>query len=507
MIAFTAEKEYNKCIVCVLFGQLSAPFNLRGQVPGECGDEKLNFFKKLLLPQYLIKDHLIQGPLPSGREAYTTFMKIALPALIEMVLISLISAADTIMVGGLGPYAIASVGLTGQPMMILLAFFFALNIGVTAIVARRKGEENQKDANVCLRQALMISGALSLVATAVAILLAEPMLMLAGAKADTLPYATHYFQIVNSGLIFRALSMTISAAQRGIGNTRVSLQINLTANIVNVCLNFLLIEGRFGFPALGVEGAAIATLIGNTVGFSLGLISILQQGGFLHISIKDSWEPHKEAIRAIVKIGGAAMLEQLALRIGFFLYARIVAELGTNEFATHQICMQALNLSFSMADGLGVAATSLVGQYLGAKRPDLSLVYGKVGQRLALLASVLLFMLFIFGRTFIVDLFTDDPYILQKGAAIMVIAAFIMPLQTSTAVSSGSLRGAGDTRYVAVTMLVSVGILRPLVSFILAFSLGLGLAGAWYAIIVDMSIRLFLLFRRFSSGKWFSIKV
>lgn len=467
----------------------------------------MNFFKKLLLPQYLIKHHLIQGPLPSGREAYTTFMKIALPAVVEMMLISLIGAADTIMVGALGPYAIAAVGLTGQPMMILLALFFALNIGVTAIVARRKGEGNQKDANLCLRQALMISGALSLVITAVAVIFAEPMLVLAGAKADTLPSATHYFQIVNSGLIFRALSMTISAAQRGIGNTRVSLRINLTANIVNVCLNFVLIEGRFGFPALGVEGAAIATLIGNTVGFSLGLFSILQQGGFLRVSLRDSWKPHWEAIRSIVKIGGSAMLEQIALRVGFFLYARIVAELGTNAFATHQICMQALNLSFSMADGLGIAATSLVGQNLGAKRPDLSLVYGKVGQRLALLASVILFLIFIFGRTFIVGLFTDDALIIQRGAAIMVIAAFIMPFQTTTAVSSGSLRGAGDTKFVAITMLMSVGIMRPLVSFIMAFALGWGLAGAWYAIIVDMSVRLFILFRRFSSGKWFNIKV
>ncbi len=469
----------------------------------------MNLIRKIFLPRYLIKERLIQGELPSGREAYSKFMKLAFPAVLEMVLISLIGAADTMMVGSLGAYAITAVGLTGQPMMILLALFFALNIGVTAIVARRKGEENQKGANVCLRQALMISLALSLVMTVVALFFARPMMALAGAKSDTIDYATQYFQIVNSGLVFRVLAMTISAAQRGVGNTHISLAINLTANLVNISLNYLFIGGHLGFPAMGVAGAALATLIGNTVGFGLGLFSILQRGSFLHIHLNhpDSWKPDKEAISSIIKIGGNAVLEQAALRIGFFLYARIVAELGTIEYATHQICMQALNLSFSMADGLGVAATSLVGQYLGLKRPDISLIYGKVGQRLAFAASIFLFLGFVLGRTFVVDLFTDDPAIIAKGAVIMVIAAFIMPLQTSTAITSGSLRGAGDTKFVAWTMMAAVGVMRPLFSFLLAFVLKLGLEGAWYAIIFDMTVRLVILYTRFSSGKWFNIKV
>ena len=455
----------------------------------------------------MVKPELVVGDLPNAKTAYPTFLKIALPAVVELMLVALVSVVDTAMVSSRGEAAITAVGLTGQPTMILLAFFFALNVGVTAVVARRKGEQRQEDANTVMRMALLLALILGVIMSIVSVLFGSWFMALSGAKADTIADSTIYFQIVNSVLIFRALTLAITSAQRGVGNTKISMRINLTANGVNVIFNFLLINGHLGFPELGVKGAAIATSIGNMVAFVLAIISLLPKDGYLHIKRHQSWKPNKEALRAIGKISGNAVLEQMVLRFGFFTFARVVAELGTQVFATHQIGMQALNLSFTFADGLGVGATTLVGQYLGAKRPDISAVYGRVAQRIAMAGSFVIMILFASLGKYWMTLFSNDPQVIALGTVIMILAGISMPLQTSTVVSAGSLRGAGDTKYVAYVMLFSVGIIRPLLGYVFALALGWGLIGAWMSLLVDLSIRLMFTYRRFSSGKWAMIKV
>ncbi len=455
----------------------------------------------------MVKPELVEGELPDAKTAYPTFIKLAMPAVVELMLISMISVADTAMVSSRGEAAITAVGLTGQPTMILLALFFALNVGVTAVIARRKGEQRQEDANTVLRIALMLAMVLGVIMTAVSIFFGHWFMLLSGAKEDTIADSTIYFQIVNAVLMFRAMTLAITSAQRGVGNTKISMRINITANAVNIVFNYLLINGHFGFPELGVAGAAIATSIGNMVGFGLAVASLLQKDGYLRLKPHQSWKINKDALSAIGKVSGNAVLEQMVLRFGFFTFARVVAELGTMVFATHQIGMQALNLSFTFADGLGVGATTLVGQYLGAKRPDISAVYGRVAQRIAMAGSLLILILFASCGKFWITLFSDEPDVIALGTLIMIIAGFAVPLQTSTVVSAGSLRGAGDTKFVAYTMLISVGIIRPLLGYVFALVLGWGLIGAWMSLLIDLSIRLTLTYRRFSSGKWSKIIV
>ena len=455
----------------------------------------------------MVKPELVEGELPDAKTAYPTFIKLAMPAVVELMLISMISVADTAMVSSRGEAAITAVGLTGQPTMILLALFFALNVGVTAVIARRKGEQRQEDANTVLRIALMLAMVLGVIMTAVSIFFGHWFMLLSGAKEDTIADSTIYFQIVNAVLMFRAMTLAITSAQRGVGNTKISMRINITANAVNIVFNYLLINGHFGFPELGVAGAAIATSIGNMVGFGLAVASLLQKDGYLRLKPHQSWKINKDALSAIGKVSGNAVLEQMVLRFGFFTFARVVAELGTMVFATHQIGMQALNLSFTFADGLGVGATTLVGQYLGAKRPDISAVYGRVAQRIAMAGSLLILILFASCGKFWITLFSDEPDVIALGTLIMIIAGFAVPLQTSTVVSAGSLRGAGDTKFVAYTMLIAVGIIRPLLGYVFALVLGWGLIGAWMSLLIDLSIRLTLTYRRFSSGKWSKIIV
>lgn len=210
---------------------------------------------------------------------------------------------------------------------------------------------------------------------------------------------------------------------------------------------------------------------------------------------------------SIISISGSAMVEQVFMRIGFFTYAKIVATLGTVAFATHQVCMNIINLSFAFGDGLGVAASSLVGQSLGEKRPDMALIYGKTGQRMAFGVSTVLFFLFLFGGRFLVSLFSTDVQVQTLGAEIMVIIACTTHFQTSAVVFSGCLRGAGDTKFVAMTSFLSIGIIRPILSYLLCAPLGLGLVGAWLGLLADQFLRFSLNMFRFKGGRWTRIEV
>jgi Na+-driven multidrug efflux pump len=169
--------------------------------------------------------------------------------------------------------------------------------------------------------------------------------------------------------------------------------------------------------------------------------------------------------------------------------------------------MQLMNLSFTFADGIAAASTSLVGQNLGKKRPDLSIMYGKIGQRFALLISLCLCAMSILNRFAFPALFSKEASTVAAAAEVIFILGLIQPVQTTQIVMAGSLRGAGDTRFVAITMLLTATLLRPTVSLLFIYGFGWGLPGAWYSIIVDQLIRLVLLYSRFSRGKWISIKV
>ena len=201
------------------------------------------------------------------------------------------------------------------------------------------------------------------------------------------------------------------------------------------------------------------------------------------------------------------MVEQLCMRIGFLAYTKMITSLGTVAFATHQICNNILNMTFSAGDGMSMAASSLVGRHLGAKRSDLSIIYGKTAQRIGLILSSILVLGYIFGRTPLIGAFTDDPQIIALGSVIMLIVAAVSPLQISQVIISGSLRGAGDTKFVARTSFISILVIRPIITYILCYPLGLGLFGAWIALLLDQGLRLILNIIRFSEGNWIKIKL
>lgn len=471
-------------------------------------------------PDSLVKQQYRLGDIPNGKDAYRNVLHIALPSVAEMVLVSLISSIDMMMVGNvLGAEALSSIGLPTQPRMLMLCMFFAMNVGVTSIVARRKGEQRQGEANSTLRNALMLVLLMSIVIVTFGLVFAVPLMKLAGGDTaesqKVFDDAVVYFRIMTYALPIDALSMCICAAQRGVGNTKITMRVRVLSNLCNVFFNFCLIGGNLGFPRLEVAGAAWASFIGISIGFVMALATVLISGkhkGYLHISRHDKWKFEKDTMKAITKVSGNAAVEQLGVRFGFFVYARILFSLGTEMYAANQICMQLLNLTFTFGDGLGVAGTALVGQNLGAKRWDLSMLYGKICQRYAVIVSIVLGAVIVIFRYPLAGLYIgantpNADVVIQYAAQTMLVLAAVQPFQISSVVLSGSLRGAGDNLYVAAVATVCVSVVRPAMAYIAVHVLHLALAGTWIFGLSEIVLRFVFFYPRFASGKWKDKKV
>ncbi|MDR1863901.1 MAG: MATE family efflux transporter [Treponema sp.] len=448
--------------------------------------------------------------LPSGVTSgmlYRDVVRIALPSVSEMILTQLASMVDLMMVGRLGPWAISSVGISTQPKFIVMMLFMAMNVGATAMVARYKGAGKPERANAILRQALVLTTFFALIGSAGGYVFSEHLVRFMGAPdAETVRGGTAYLRIQCLGLLGFALTSTATATLRGVGNTRTSMIYNMVANIVNVIFNYLLIYGNFGFPRLEVMGASIATIIGQFTAFFLAMSALLRGKNYIRLRLKDSFKPNREALGAIFRIGLPALVEQAIMRIGVVSYTRIVTSLGTLLYATHMACMNIQQMSFMLGQALAVSATSLVGQSLGKRRPDMAQFYATRTRRVGLAVSlVLAFTFAVFGRQ-IIALYAGDNNesreIIELGSQILRLVALILPFQSSQFILAGALRGAGDTRSIAAIIFVTVLLVRPGIAGLTVTVFHWGLWGAWIALFLDQVLRSFFVLLRYNSGKW-----
>ncbi len=447
------------------------------------------------------------GDIPPGRAMFRNALLVAWPSILESFQVALVGVIDTVMVSSLGSYAIAAVGLTTQPKFICLAVFISLNVAVSALVARRRGEDDRESANSILVQALVITIGLTVVISAAAVIFADPIIRLAGSAEDTHEAAVSYFRIISGGMVFNVLSMVINAAQRGAGNTKIAMRTNIVSNGVNIIFNYLLIGGHFGFPRLEVAGAAVATVIGTVFACGMSIFSVLKKDRFLSLLSVKKIGFDRRSLRSLADLGASTLAEQIFLRIGFLTYAIIVARLGTTAFAAHQVGMNIMSISFSFGDGLSVAAVALVGRSLGEKRQDLAKIYGAICQRMGLTFSIILCIIYVTCGEMIFTLFSDETVILKYGSMIMDMIAVIVFMQITQVIYSGCLRGGGDTKFVALVSLVSVAFFRPFSGWLFCYPLGMGLTGAWIGLAIDQFCRLAMTFFRFKSGKWTMHKI
>lgn len=443
------------------------------------------------------------------KEHVKKVIQIAWPAVLEAFFVAFVGLVDSFMVSSLGSAAVASVGLTTQPKFVGLAMFFAVNVSLSALVARRKGENNREGANRIFLTALYFVVLAAIIISVLLVIFASPIMELCGSEAQTHEGAVTYYRIIMGGMIFNCIQMAINSAQRGCGNTKITMRTNLVSNTVNVIFNYLLIGGNLGFPALGIKGAALATVLGTVVASIMSILSVCGKDtfvSFVYIA-KEKIKPTFSAFGNIVKVGYSVFAEQLLLRVGFMATALMAAKQGTDAMAAHQVGMNIMGLSFSFGDGLQATAVALIGYSLGAKDPELAKKYGSICRYIGGCISVVLAVLYFVGGRLLYSLFFKEEVIIAYGVDIMRVIGLIVVLQISQVIYMGCLRGAGDTLYTAIVSTISVTIMRTAGSYFFCYVMGWGIVGIWMGVVADQVTRLVLASARFKQGKWISIKI
>jgi len=431
----------------------------------------------------------------------------------ENILITLTQVVGMMMVGHLGSEAIAAVGLSMQPLWMLMGFFMGLGAGTTALVARFTGAHRPDDADRVAHQSFLLGTTLAVLSGLLIFPSARGIVMIMGAEPAVVELGASFLRYLAPGLALMMITVVLSAALRGAGDTRTPMWINILINLLNIVLSFVLIYGHLGFPAMGVVGAGLAATIARSTGAVLLIAMMLSGRTVIKLGLA-SHSPARAFFRSdvavmgrIIHIGIPAALERLINSLGMLFYTRVVASLGTVAFAAHSLALNVESLSYMPGIAFSVAATTLVGQNLGAGRPDRAEGSGLECTRLGMWVMGLMGLVFFLFPASLLRLYTPEAGVIAMGVVALRVVAFMQVPEAVGFVLSGALRGAGDTRSVLVITSVGVWAVRLGTSLIFVYALGLGLLGAWLAMALDWVVRSAYLIVRFRAGRWKEVQV
>ncbi|MDA8228209.1 MAG: MATE family efflux transporter [Desulfitobacterium hafniense] len=448
--------------------------------------------------------------------------RLAWPVFIEMLLQMAVGVVDIAMVGRIGPSAIAAVGFANSLLMFVIAVFAAISVGTTALVARHIGAGELERAHEIARQSLILSLLLSFGITLLGVIFPVQgirlmMAMQAVPDQEVLDQGALFVRIVSLTMIPGLVMQIVNGVLRGAGDTKTPMRVNVIVNIVNIagCLilvggiqPFTLSEMYFtGISSLGVLGAAVSTALARALGGILSVWVLFRGNFIIHLSLRDSYRFNFPEMKRILNIGIPAAIEQVIMRGGQLLYGVIVGGLGTVAYAAHNVTMTAESLSFLPGFAFAVAATTMVGQALGAEDPKLAEESGKIATKVAIGLMSVMGVVFFFFAPALVSLFSSDPEVISLGAECLKIVAISQPPLALVMVLSGALRGAGDTKTVLYITGAGIWLVRVIFAYVFTTVFNWGLVGAWYAMIIDLFVRSILYYWRFRQGKWKNIRV
>lgn len=409
--------------------------------------------------------------------------RLSMPVLLSSLFQRLVSIVDIFLTGGLGAAAIAAAGLGQLLMFVTMTVFWGLSAGATVVIAHLWGAGRREDARRAAYVACLACLALTVCGSLVGSTWGGEMARLMGASPDVQAYAGEYIRLVFVWLIWTTGLNVLSAIMHGVGNTRTPMEAIILVNIMHVLLAWPLIYGRWGLPAMGVKGAAIAINSSEFIGFTYLLIQALRKR-YIRFG-----RPDGALFGRIWRVGWPVALERIAQQSGQLFYSSFIIGYGTSAYAAHQIGLSIESLSFMPGAGMGIAAASLMGQALGAGKLRRARISHAEALRLALWVMTAMALLFLLVPQQLIGLFTHDLQVIEKGSVFLRLVAFAqIPLAISF-VYAGSLRGAGDTFYVFVVTLVAMWGIRVALSWVAASWLHLSLYAVWGVFLIDWYFR------------------
>ncbi|HXW85658.1 MAG TPA: MATE family efflux transporter [Candidatus Binataceae bacterium] len=430
---------------------------------------------------------------------------LAWPVILSFALDSVLGLAAMLMVGRLGADAVGAVGLATQILGAVRAGIAAVGTGTVALVARYIGGNDRDSAEEVLKQSVIFGVVVSTVIAIPVIVFAPELMEVFQVKGPMAVMGARYLQVVMLSEPFQGVFLMCASALRGAGDTRTPLWIGAIIDLLAILLNYMLIFGKFGAPALGVDGSAFATLIAIAFGGALFIWALSLEGMRLNFHWSRLLPDWQMGMR-ILRVGNPAAVEQLLIQFGFVAYVAFIASYGAKEVAAYFIGVRILAFSFLPGFGFSNASATLVGQGLGAGDAEFSRRAGWVSTRFAVVFMSAMGLLFVVFARQIAALFIDDSVVIDYTVMFMYALGAAQPLMAIDWTITGGLRGAGDSRFPLYASLAGFYGLRLALTIVIAHYRG-PLVWIFWTLLADYIVRSSMKALRFRTGKWALVEV
>ena len=427
-------------------------------------------------------------------------MALALPVTVSSLLQRTEGIVAVFLVGGLGAIPIAAVGLGQLLAFIATTLVSGLSVGTNVIVAQLWGARRHKDAGHAARHFLGLAILVSILLMTAGLLLNRLAMQLLGAApeviARSLPYSTLIFLVIP----FTVLLQVLSSILQGTGDTKTPMYAMIVVNVLHIVIAYPLIYGRWGFPAFGVQGAAVAVGIAEGAGtcyLAVRCIPLLHRSPQIRFDL----------FRTIWQVGAPVSGERIVQQAGILAYTKIVLLYGTVAYAAHQVGLSIESLSFLPGYGFAIAAATMVGQSIGAGKYTRAKLENWEANRLATAIMSMMGIVFFLFPYALLRAFTSDESVIELGTIFLKIVALLQIPLALTMVLAGSLRGAGDTHFIMVATTIGMWLVRVPIAFIAGVWLHLEVFYVWLAMIADWTVRMGLMLWRYRSERWRAIQV
>ena len=427
-------------------------------------------------------------------------MTLALPVTVSSLLQRTEGIVAVFLVGGLGAIPIAAVGLGQLLAFIATTLVSGLSVGTNVIIAQQWGARRYEEAGQASRHFLGLSIFVSFALALLGLSANGLIMQLLGAQPEVIGLALPYSNLIFLVIPFTVLLAVLSSILQGTGDTKTPMYAMIMVNVLHIAIAYPLIYGQWGLPAFGVKGAAVAVGIAEATGSVYLLLRC-------RTILKPSKRLRRDLLRTIWQVGAPVSGERIVQQAGILLYTKIVLIYGTVSYAAHQVGLSIESLSFLPGYGFAIAAATMVGQSIGAGKYTRAKLENWEANRLATFIMSAMGIVFFFFPYALLRAFTSDEAVIDLGTIFLKIVALLQVPLALTMVLAGSLRGAGDTRFIMIATMIGMWGVRIPIAFVAGYWLTMGVFYVWLAMIADWTLRMALMLWRYRSERWKSIRV